>query len=47
MLKEVVAEGRGGRVIAMDSITMATPEDAGAIVVSGSHGGASSGTFAL
>lgn len=47
MLKEIVAEGRGGRVVAMDSITMVSPEDAGAIVVSGSHGGASSGTFAL
>ena len=47
MLKKVVAEGSGVRVIAMDSITMVTPEDAGAIVVSGSHGGASSGAFAL
>lgn len=47
MLKEVVAKGVGGRVIAMDSITMVTPEDAGAIVVSGSHGGASSGAYAL
>lgn len=47
MLKTIVAEGRGGRVIAMDSITMVTPDDAGAIVVSGSHGGASSGAFAL
>jgi hypothetical protein len=35
MLTEVVAEGPGGRVIAMDSITMVKPEDAGAIVVSG------------
>src|SRR5476649_2141528 len=47
MLKKVVAEGSGVRVIAMDSITMVMPEDAGAIVVSGSHGGASSGAFAL
>jgi hypothetical protein len=47
MLKEIVAAGRRGRVIAMDSITMVAPEDAGAIVVSGSHGGASSGTYAL
>ena len=31
----------------MDSITQVTPEDAGAFVVSGSHGGASSGEFAL
>lgn len=47
MLKETVGQGIGGRVIAMDSITQVTPEDAGAIVVSGSHGGASSGAYAL
>ena len=47
MLKAIVAKGAGGRVIAMDSITQATPKDAGAIVVSGSHGGASSGEIAL
>lgn len=47
MRKQVVAEGPGGRVIVMDSITQVAPEDAGAIVVSGSHGGASSGEFAL
>ena len=43
----MIAEGPGGRVIAMDSITQATPGDTGAYVVSGSHGGASSGAFAL
>ena len=47
MLKKIVAQGPGGRVMAMDSITMVTPEDVGAIVVSGSHGGASSGAYAL
>ena len=47
MLKTQVAQGKGGRVIVMDSITKVTPEDAGAIVVSASHGGASSGEFAL
>ena len=47
MLKKAVAQGKAGRVIAMDSITMVTPDDAGAIVVSGSHGGQSSGEFAL
>ncbi len=47
MLKTEVAKGKGGRVIIMDSITKVTPEDAGAIVVSASHGGASSGEFAL
>lgn len=47
MLKAQVEQGQGGRVIVMDSITKLTPEDAGAIVVSASHGGASSGEFAL
>ena len=47
MRKQVVAEGPGGRVIVMDSITQVAPDDAGAFVVSGSHGGASSGEFAL
>jgi hypothetical protein len=47
MLKKEVAKGSGGRVILMDSITKVTPEDAGAIVVCASHGGTSSGEFAL
>jgi hypothetical protein len=47
MLKKEVASGDGGRVVLMDSITKVTPEDAGALVVSASHGGASSGEFAL
>jgi hypothetical protein len=47
MLKTQVAQGQGGRVILADSITMTTPEDAGAIVVCGSHGGSSSAAFAL
>lgn len=47
MLKKEVANGKGGRVIVMDSITKVTPEDAGAIVVCASHGGTSSGEFAL
>lgn len=47
MFKAVVAQGPGGQVIAMDSITMVVPADAGAVVVSGSHGGASSGAYAL
>lgn len=45
--KTTVAEGAGGRVIVVDSITQVGPDDAGAIVVSGSHGGTSSGEFAL
>lgn len=47
MLKSEIGSGVGGRVILMDSITKVTLEDEGAIVVSASHGGASSGEFAL
>ena len=47
VVKQEVAHGSGGRVIIVDSITRLTPEDAGAIVVSGSHGGTSAGKFAL
>lgn len=34
------------RLVLIDSITQVMPEDAGAIVVSGSHGGTSSGHYA-
>ena len=47
MLKKEVARGAKGRVVIMDSITKVAPEDAGGLVVSASHGGASSGEFAL
>jgi hypothetical protein len=47
MHKKVVENRRGGRVVVLDSITKLTPDDAGAIVVSASHGGVSSGEFAL
>jgi len=47
VLKKEVVKGSGGRVILMDSITKVTAEDAGAIVVCASHGGTSSGEFAL
>jgi hypothetical protein len=47
MLKEIVASTPKGRVVIMDSITKVTPDDNGANVVSASHGGASSGEFAL
>lgn len=47
MLKTQIAQGPRGRVVLMDSITKVTPEDAGAFVVSASHGGTSSGEFAL
>ena len=47
LLKTQIASGAGARVILVDSITKVTPEDAGAIVVCGSHGGASAAEFAL
>lgn len=47
MLKKEVASGKLGKVIVMDSITKVTPADEGAVVVSASHGGSSSGEFAL
>ena len=47
MRKEVVLETTHGRVVLMDSITKVTPEDEGSIVIAGSHGGTSSGEFAL
>lgn len=47
MLKNAVSKVAGHPIVLMDSITSATAEDAGAIVVSASHGGTSSGEFAL
>ena len=47
MVKQEIARGAGGRVVIVDSITQVTAEEAGAIVVSGSHGGRSSASFAL
>jgi len=47
MLKKEVVRGPGGVVLIMDSITKVAPGDEDAIVVSASHGGASSGEFAL
>ena len=47
MLKEAVLERNGRRIVIMDSITKVTPQDEGAFVVAASHGGASSGEFAL
>lgn len=42
-----VARGPAGRVLVMDTITRATAEDAGAFVVSGSHGGETAASFAV
>lgn len=47
MYKALVHGSGAKRVIAMDSISLVTPQDAGAIVVCGSHGGTSSGEIAL
>jgi hypothetical protein len=47
MLNTEVASGPGGRVLLMDSITLVDAADEHAMVVSGSHGGTSSGEFAL
>lgn len=47
MRKEVVATHGEISIIILDSITKASAEDAGAVVISASHGGASSGEFAL
>lgn len=47
MLKKEVVKGRKGRVVLMDSITKVSPEDEGSVVVCASHGGSSSGEFAL
>ena len=46
MLKQVIAQGPWGRVLLLDSITQLEPDDAGAIVIAGSHGGTSSGEVA-
>ncbi len=46
MIKRVLAGSGARTVIAMDSISHVEPGDAGHIVVSGSHGGTSSGEFA-
>jgi hypothetical protein len=47
MLKTEALRGPGGRVVLMDTITKVDVTDTGAFVVSGSHGGSSSGEFAL
>jgi hypothetical protein len=47
MQKAEVENSNGRRVIVMDSITQLTQDDVGAFVVSGSHGGVSSGEVAF
>jgi len=46
MRNETVAVVNGRPVVAMDSISLIGPENEGAIIVCGSHGGAISGAFA-
>lgn len=45
--KERVAIGRFGPVLLVDSITQLGAEDAGAVVITGSHGGRSAARYAL
>ena len=47
MLKKTVATSGQINVLIMDSITKVEPQDEGCIVICASHGGASSGEFAL
>ncbi|MGE5738867.1 MAG: hypothetical protein ACM34F_08230, partial [Betaproteobacteria bacterium] len=47
LFRSVVDLGHSLRVVIVDSITQLDPTDAGAIVVAASHGGVSSGEFAL
>ena len=47
MLKTEALRGAVGRVVLMDTITKVDVGDTGAFVVSGPHGGTSSGEFAL
>lgn len=47
MNKPVVAELATRRVLLLDSITWLTADDAGHIVISGSHGGRSAGEYAV
>jgi len=46
MRNETVTLLHGRRVVLMDSISLIGPEDAGSIIVCGSHGGLISGAFA-
>lgn len=46
MLREVVATVGARRVVAVDTIAHVAPEDAGQVVVTGSHGGMSSAEYA-
>ncbi|MBW3097922.1 hypothetical protein [Pseudohoeflea coraliihabitans] len=47
MLREVIGQCGGRAVLLLDTITSLTMDDRGAVVITGSHGGASSGAIAL
>lgn len=47
MLKKTIETRHGVHIILADSITKATAEDSGAVMISASHGGQSSAEFAL
>lgn len=46
MLRRVVEEVAGLRVVAMDSISIVEPDDRGQVVIAGSNGGVASGVVA-
>jgi hypothetical protein len=46
MRRRVLEEHRGRRVVMVDTIAHVQPDDAGHVVVCGSHGGVSSGEYA-
>lgn len=47
MARTVLPDGNGGHVLLLDSIAEIRSEDAGWLVVSGSHGGVSAAQFAI
>jgi hypothetical protein len=46
MLREVVETVGGHRIVAVDTIAHVKPEDGGQVIMTGSHGGISSGEYA-
>lgn len=47
MYKGIVVDGRGLRIVLIDSIAQIEDEDAEAVIVAGSHGGVSAAEYAL
>ena len=46
MRNETLMHAAGRRIVLMDSISLIQPEDEGAVIICGSHGGEISGAFA-